>query len=1528
VTPYHDLKYRDVITHTADSLLRDHLITGPVHAAMTTPAQLPPLIGVDDPEHYEANVNAYLRSVPQADAFKVMIEEQKASLEETKKTVFSPALTAFDQKVTAYQNRHITLAEYIEALAPQPRVGQAGIYVKTLAAEKALHFPRVEEDRKRLVEVLVKRLTQNQTAQLVQQSAGYRMGQIRYADFYGFLHTLCQTAQIDLTQFPHMDAYLNYVMLSDQIDAEILMTELSTLQSTRFAALAKTKTEKTLVAQSAQLHLTARLLDFALTPEEWSEYEFKKNESPSTMDLSSFESFYTEAHARDDSITHHLLKAMENENTPTALLVTGGYHSPGIDERLRQAGVTVISFTPRIEKVDTHAGTSYLSVFSQEKSPLEKLFAGDKLFVSQHPASPATTQLTGVVRATGIAALMNGLTQANETTERLNAPGTPQVTVELKGDTAHVTATDPDRNQSVTTGVSKDTDGSFRFTKQALPPVLGIASALALFPLAESVLSSLSNVLFSVVAWDPMFLLGLTVTLLFLDLFRRTSPPLPALAQAGDPWSVTETLLSPFRAFLIFQSDNESKLDQLIATYNRATRVAKEVSLLIRTTEDFVKSMLDVLHTIYSTILEGTKDLENPQEAIPLIKKISEWEGVGMELPALERLEAIAEDSNSSPEIRRQIRERLEHRAHIHFKKREIEPWVGIHQILSRLGTRQLTPVGKTNLTDWHILVFLQFFLETLDGNQGSATNLDVLLPELSSNHIEQFNKASLFVHLIYYGKEAMERGALNDNQLHSIHAHHSDLKINFGQQGFSTLEQALYTDDAFFDRLLYFLYSAFDIDQKIQGPPSTSRLATTVTDMLAVLETELTARPTPDLTPKIRPATWPSTFVRGYFFFLTLGLLIAYGTASLLGVDPIAVVENLSPGFLFSALAFIPISIPLTSIYFAPWWESPTRIKNPALWAENHAGVDKKESAEYKEYLQIAEELNEISTREGNWAGIKAHSRQNRLFWWVNFRHYFTPKRKETKTKPVAKPKPTPQNRESGFIATDMGNENPPRVTNGDWITLGIQKEIVKLRTMSPHENLVVHKQRESDPVEKKQFQAAKQTFTTIRLAVEAKSISIRLKQQKLLPENQKKILPDYNQANNQLDELLTQNPENRDQMIAAYTQLANINSLFQILLDQIETPKAPPSPRATWTLSKIVGYGVFLFLSLLVAEFLGIDLPVLLAHPLMVGLSAMALFPLSAIATSTFYVAALIEHQAILVDVEAWVLRHRGVVKGSEDFHRLMAIGKSIKQIHFEKGLFAALQEHNRHNRESYQNQVSTLWKQGTDLFIKGSVSKAPTAPKTTNDTFLTALLALMPGRVESETYSVRALLTDTITKPAIDLDAMGHPQSAPVAVDADKVEAAKLWLFQQLGIQTQSTGLIPLTAEGAMNHQLHEIAKKARILHPRIIFYVKAGTPLHPDFLLWVAQQKREGTDPLVTLDPSNEMFKENTLSMRLFKAVAPQDGQKLQVYIPEGVVADFEGVLNDEAFGEKAVRPLGLLIYFDRFLKLAHLLATQA
>jgi hypothetical protein len=404
--PFVDFPHRQAVEMTADYLLKENKISGPIHAALTAQGKLPRIVGIDDPTHYQANVQAYKDSAPIQEKTREEIKAQLAALSAEKAKVYSPALLTFDKQVQAYRAGTTSLGEYIFSFPQTPSHRHSGaplagihefsphisLFQKALALEKTLDFKQVETERARLIDRLVQKLTPEQSQTLLAQSVAYRSGQLRYADFYQDLKTLCQKAGIRLSDYPAMDDYVKYVLLADGIDAEKLMEEMETLEKKTYATLAKSEEEKSLVNKDRHTWLTGKLVDFALTPNEW-------RELPEAKTYENFRSFYREADTRDHAMAENVLAASEANNNAlaensktggehhpkTLVLVTGGFHAPGLTAALTKSGATIISFVPKIEKVDTAQGSAYLSVFTQEKSPLEKLFDGQKLFLAHDP---------------------------------------------------------------------------------------------------------------------------------------------------------------------------------------------------------------------------------------------------------------------------------------------------------------------------------------------------------------------------------------------------------------------------------------------------------------------------------------------------------------------------------------------------------------------------------------------------------------------------------------------------------------------------------------------------------------------------------------------------------------------------------------------------------------------------------------------------------------------------------------------------------------------------------------------------------------------------------------------------------------------------------------------------------------------------------------------------------------------------------------------------------------------------------------
>lgn len=386
---FHAFPDKETLKTVADDMLIKNEIPGPVYMAMTSGKSIPPFVGVDDRDQHHRNVEAYRQSVALASDYKEQLASlQKENITQKSKT-FNPTLFAFDAQVQAYRENHLSLGDYVKDLTNSARTigDDTRHFLTALTAEKGLDFPLVEKERGRLIEELISQLDKAQMEELLNHSVAYRLGQIGYGSFYRYLQDICHRASVDLSRYAALRSYMDYVFMSDQINAERLFQDMVRMEKEGFDRLVKTNAEQRILVESQYLHYIGKLLDFTLTPEEWRDYaKIAKPHSgltPFPQDLSIFESFYLEAEKRNDSMVNNLLSAMSQRGASTAVLVTGGFHTDGMEELFRQRGITCVTVSPKVTKVDTAQGSAYLTVFTQEKTPLEKIFEGEKLFVAQ-----------------------------------------------------------------------------------------------------------------------------------------------------------------------------------------------------------------------------------------------------------------------------------------------------------------------------------------------------------------------------------------------------------------------------------------------------------------------------------------------------------------------------------------------------------------------------------------------------------------------------------------------------------------------------------------------------------------------------------------------------------------------------------------------------------------------------------------------------------------------------------------------------------------------------------------------------------------------------------------------------------------------------------------------------------------------------------------------------------------------------------------------------------------------------------------
>jgi len=392
---FQDPKRRDHVRRVADHLFRSQLLDGPLHALLTSRARVP-VSGADEGKAYEANAQAYRDAIARKPAAARAHALRRAVFEKEAEAVLSPALRSLDRSIAEYHAGRRSLADHLEGLTRHARRVPPAVsdFLTASRLEGSIDLDRTAVERRRLIEELSRQLSPGDVQELIDRSVAYRTGADSAAAFYSFLETICGRCGVKLGRYPAMSAYLSYVLLADRVDPAALQQASLDLERAAVTALSRTAAEKRVVEAGRLLRLEEKLLAFALSPEEWRAYRGERGQNP---ELRPFESFYVEAERRDGAMAARVGRMFAEQKVSAIVLVTGGFHTAGLRERLEKSGIRVIDWTPRITRVDLAEGSRALDVFAQEKTPLEGIFRGRTLFLAPRPTRALSVGAAAVV---------------------------------------------------------------------------------------------------------------------------------------------------------------------------------------------------------------------------------------------------------------------------------------------------------------------------------------------------------------------------------------------------------------------------------------------------------------------------------------------------------------------------------------------------------------------------------------------------------------------------------------------------------------------------------------------------------------------------------------------------------------------------------------------------------------------------------------------------------------------------------------------------------------------------------------------------------------------------------------------------------------------------------------------------------------------------------------------------------------------------------------------------------------------------
>jgi len=274
---YRELPDPKIKKSVADSYLEGRKIGAPSYVGLTSRSEVQ-MVGLEDPELYESNVQAYLRASAQFEELTAFVQKSREDLALQKAKIFNRELWAWDQTKAHYHQRKIKMGEYIQDLNRRsskvefyPQIEQ---FLASYEIERKMDFAQVEHQRRRLMEVLLPKISSEDTENLMDLGLKTRLGEVTFAEYYRTLKNVAEGGKLNLKRFPNLDEYIRYVLLADALRVEPLLKEIRELESAVATQLMESlpKEKKTHVKQlfeeTRQIELTEKLSRFELTPQE------------------------------------------------------------------------------------------------------------------------------------------------------------------------------------------------------------------------------------------------------------------------------------------------------------------------------------------------------------------------------------------------------------------------------------------------------------------------------------------------------------------------------------------------------------------------------------------------------------------------------------------------------------------------------------------------------------------------------------------------------------------------------------------------------------------------------------------------------------------------------------------------------------------------------------------------------------------------------------------------------------------------------------------------------------------------------------------------------------------------------------------------------------------------------------------------------------------------------------------------------------------------------------------------------------
>ena len=393
-----------------NSMLRDGRLTGAELFAFENQDNALEFTGLEDKDLYKENLRIFQKTLGKWEAEKNALNPLEGELAVLKARIFSKPLQRFDEARSAFEERKQSLFSYVRYLN---EAALKHLKLDLSDTRKQREFPNlirvtilgrleskidknraaIDKERNALLEALARSAGEKTgdieneflLGTLRELGKGQWPTEIPPRYFFETLYAAAKKHEINLTPDGAFSEFAEFLILRSEMDAKKLFREISALETRIYEYLIRTQEEQELVSISRDWNLLEKFLGLEVSREEYESasarekdilpsalsarmkrlaeqnkiqtsahaLQAKRGDSKDTVSDTLVEDarkFYDIARRRESAMVENLLGKVKERNLKAAVLITGGFHSEGIDEILAHKGVAHITISPRIRE--------------------------------------------------------------------------------------------------------------------------------------------------------------------------------------------------------------------------------------------------------------------------------------------------------------------------------------------------------------------------------------------------------------------------------------------------------------------------------------------------------------------------------------------------------------------------------------------------------------------------------------------------------------------------------------------------------------------------------------------------------------------------------------------------------------------------------------------------------------------------------------------------------------------------------------------------------------------------------------------------------------------------------------------------------------------------------------------------------------------------------------------------------------------------------------------------------------------------